>query len=74
MQAYVEQLNHDLQKQLAKNKNRKDKRKFRDQPYTYITILVILVLIVLSFLVVRKYLVAKNPPPVNGYIIPLKNF
>jgi len=59
MQAYVEQLNHDLQKQLAKNKNRKDKRKLKDNPFTYLTIVIILLLLIISFVVLKKYLDAR---------------
>ncbi|MEO6549213.1 MAG: hypothetical protein ABIN94_14520 [Ferruginibacter sp.] len=60
MQDYVEQLNSDLQKQIAKNKNRKNKRKLKDQPYTYFTILLILILLVISFVIIKKRLDAKN--------------
>jgi hypothetical protein len=60
MQAYVEQLNNDLQKQIAKNKNRKQKRRLKDQPITYVTIIIILILVVVSFLVLKKYLEEKQ--------------
>ena len=53
---YLDQLNADLQKQTAKIKTRKEKRKLKDQPYTYFTIILILVLLVLSFFVIRKYI------------------
>ena len=49
MQAYVEQLNNDLQKQIAKNKTRKEKRKLKDEPSTYFAILLILILLVICF-------------------------
>ena len=60
MQAYVEQLNNDLQKQIAKNKNRKDKRTLKEQPYTYVTIIIILILVVISFIVLKKHLDARD--------------
>ncbi|MEP7142257.1 MAG: hypothetical protein ABI707_05270 [Ferruginibacter sp.] len=63
MQAYVEQLNNDLHKQIAKNKSRKDKRRLKDQPYAYITIIIILILLVISFIVLKKYLDAKRSSP-----------
>lgn len=63
MQAYVEQLNNDLHNQIAKNKHRKDKRKLKDQPYTYIAIIIILILVIISFVVLKKYLEARNAPP-----------
>lgn len=63
MQAYVEQLNNDLQKQIAKNKTRKEKRRLKDQPYTILTIILLLVLVVISFIVLKKYLDAKQSTP-----------
>lgn len=60
VQAYVDQLNYDLQKQTAKNKKRKEKRKLKDQPYLYISIILILLLIVISFLVIRHRINAKK--------------
>lgn len=63
MQAYVDQLNSDLMKQIAKNKVRKDKRKLKEQPYTLITIIVILILAIISFIVLKKHLDAKRTLP-----------
>lgn len=54
VQAYVEQLNRDLQKQTTKNKKRKEKRKLKDQPYLYLTIILILLLMVVCFIVIKK--------------------
>src|SRR5687767_10372226 len=54
VQAYVEQLNRDLQKQTAKNKKRKEKRKLKDQPYLYLTIILILLFMVVCFIVLKK--------------------
>jgi ABC-type transport system involved in cytochrome bd biosynthesis fused ATPase/permease subunit len=53
---FVEQLNKDLQKKTAKNKRRKEKRQWKDQPYTYIAIIIILLLLLTSYIIVRKYL------------------
>jgi hypothetical protein len=68
MQIYVEQLNKDLQKQIAKNKTRKDKRNLKNDPYTYITIIIILILVVISFIVLKKYLDQRlaHPPVTYG--------
>jgi hypothetical protein len=60
LQAYVDQLNDDLQKQIAKNKQRKEKRTLKEQPYTYFTILIILILVVISFIVLKKHLDSKD--------------
>jgi hypothetical protein len=53
--AYVEQLNDDLARQIAKNKKRKDKRRLKDSPYTYYTVIILLLLIVICFVVLKKY-------------------
>ena len=63
--AYVEQLNDELNKQIAKNKKRKEKRRLKDSPYTYLTIIVLLVLIVICFIVVKKYIDTKKQQPQN---------
>ena len=52
----VEQLNTDLHKQLDKKKKRKEKRILKEQPWLYLTIIIILFLIIISFFVIRKYL------------------
>ena len=52
----VHQLNTELKKQLDKKKSRKDKRKLKDQPWIYISIVVLLVLIVVCYIVIRKFL------------------
>ncbi|MEO6733364.1 MAG: hypothetical protein ABIN01_19230 [Ferruginibacter sp.] len=64
MQAYVEQLNDDLHKQIAKNKKRKDKRQLKEQPYTYIAVILILILLIVSFVVLKKNMDAKKTIPV----------
>ena len=63
MQAYVEQLNRDLKKQIAKNKKRKDKLRIKDNVHTYITIIIILILLIISFIVLKKRLDAKRSHP-----------
>lgn len=72
MQAYVEQLNADLQKQIAKNKKRKEKRRLKDSPYTYWAIIILLVLMVLCFIAVKKYLDAKKINPATHTSIVIK--
>ena len=59
LEAYVEQLNTSLQKQTEKNKKRKEKRRLKDDPYTYLTILIILVLLIIGYVVIKKYLETK---------------
>ena len=53
---YVNQLNNDLQIQIAKSKKRKSKRRWKDNPNTYITISIILLLLLLCYYVLRKAL------------------
>jgi hypothetical protein len=60
MQVYVEQLNEELQKQIAKNKKRKEKRRLKDSPYTYWAIIILLLLMVICFIAVKKYLDARK--------------
>ncbi|MEJ7588221.1 MAG: hypothetical protein WKI04_11735 [Ferruginibacter sp.] len=71
IQAYVEQLNTDLHKQIAKNKNRKDKRRLKNQSGTYITIIIILILLVISFVILRKYLDIKQEKIVGTELVKL---
>ncbi len=53
--SYVELLNRDLRKQLKKKKARKDKRKLKDQPWVYFTIILLLILTIICFVLVKKY-------------------
>ena len=50
---YVAQLNIELIKKIAKNKEKKVKRKFKDQPITYFAIVIILLLLLISFIVLK---------------------
>ena len=52
----VEQLNRDLHKKLEKKKQRREKLRFKDQPWLYIAIVIILLLIVLSYVVIHRML------------------
>ena len=73
MQTYVEQLNSDLKKQITKSKNRKEKRRLKDQPFTYFTIILILILAVLGFIVLKKHLDSRQgKPSVTNQTTPVK--
>jgi anti-sigma factor RsiW len=52
----VEQLNSELKKQTAKKKARKEKRRLKDQPWLYITIVTLLLLVIVTYVVIKKYL------------------
>jgi Rps23 Pro-64 3,4-dihydroxylase Tpa1-like proline 4-hydroxylase len=52
----VEQLNTELKKQTAKKKARKEKRRLKDQPWLYITIVTLLILVIVAYVVIKKHL------------------
>lgn len=52
----VEQLNNDLKKQTANKKLKKEKRKLRDQPWLYFTLVLLLLLVVIGYVLVKKIL------------------
>jgi len=56
LSAFVDQLNAGLRKQLKKKAQRKQKRKLRDQPWLYLTIVIILLLVVIGFIVIKRHL------------------
>lgn len=55
LETYTEQLNRQLQLQLKKKQQRKDKRNFTLQPWLYFTAALLLLLIILCFFLVRYY-------------------
>ncbi len=52
----VEQLNRDLQRRLKKKKLRREQLRFKDQPWLYITIILILLLVVVCYFVIQRLL------------------
>lgn len=52
----VEMLNRDLKKKTEKKKQLREKMKIKDQPWLYVTILILLLLIVFSYLLIHKML------------------
>jgi hypothetical protein len=52
----VEMLNRDLKKKTAKKKKRKESLRYKDQPWIYISALIILLLLVISYVVIRRLL------------------
>jgi predicted secreted protein len=56
LQYMVEMLNRDLKKKTEKKKKRREKMNIKDQPWLYISILIIMLLIVLSYLVIQRML------------------
>jgi len=70
----VEQLNRELQKQLAKKKGRKENRKIKDQPWVYFTIILLLLVTIICYVLVKKYMDGKKSvaKPSVTQIIPNK--
>ncbi|WP_462248783.1 hypothetical protein [Ferruginibacter sp.] len=62
----VEQLNRELQKQIAKKKNRKEKRKIKDQPWVYFTIILLLILTIICYVIIKKSMGDKAPAVKTG--------
>ena len=52
----VDMLNRDLKKRTAKKQLRRDKLKLKDQPWLYISILILIILIVISYVVIHRLL------------------
>lgn len=52
--AYVQELNMNLRKQVAAKKKRRDKLKLPGQQFTIIAIIMILILLIVSYLIIHK--------------------
>jgi anti-sigma factor RsiW len=59
MQAYVDELNAAMQKSLARKKERRLRRRLREQPWTYVAIILVLVLCVLAYVIIRQVLLKR---------------
>jgi heme/copper-type cytochrome/quinol oxidase subunit 2 len=56
IQYMVEMLNRDLKKKTARKKKLREKMKIKDQPWLYISILILILLIALSYIVIHRML------------------
>ena len=56
IQYMVEMLNRDLKKKTEKKKLRREKMKIKDQPWLYVSILILIILIVISYVVIHRLL------------------
>lgn len=52
----VAQMNRDLKVKLDQKKRRREKWNLKEQPWLYITIIILFLLIIISFIVIRKML------------------
>jgi anti-sigma factor RsiW len=62
IQTYVEQLNRDLQKNLRKKRQRREKRKLKEGIWGYTAVIVIIMLCIAGYYVVKKILAAHGYP------------
>lgn len=51
---YVDQLNKELNQYIQHKKQRRERRKIQDQPWTYLAIFLILLFIVLAYIVIKR--------------------
>ncbi|MBC7828974.1 MAG: hypothetical protein H7122_14590 [Chitinophagaceae bacterium] len=54
LEAYVDQLNKELNKYLQQKKQRRDRRKIKEIPWAYLAIVLVLVLAVIAYFVIQK--------------------
>lgn len=54
LDAYVNQLNKELNQYLQQKKQRRDRRKIKEIPWAYLAIILVLVLIIIAYLVIQK--------------------
>jgi type II secretory pathway component PulF len=62
LNAYVQQLNDDLKKQLEKKKARKDKRKLENYPWIHFAVVLLLLLCIIAFVVIKYNAGSKKLP------------
>ena len=55
----VELLNRDLKKKLERKKQQREKMRIKDQPWLYISLIIIILLIVIAYIAIRKVLPAQ---------------
>jgi len=56
MQAYVDELNAAMQKNLAKKKQRRLKRRLKEEPWGLLAVVLVILLCILGYVVIRKIL------------------
>jgi anti-sigma factor RsiW len=50
---YVDQLNKELNQYIQQKKQRREHRKIKDQPWTYLAVFLILLLVIMGWIVIR---------------------
>ena len=56
LQYMVEMLNRDLKKKTGRKKQRREKMRYKDQPWLYVSLLILILLIALCYIVIRRLL------------------
>jgi len=59
----VHDLNKNLHQQLKERKRHKEKRRIKEDPWTYLAIILILALVIISYVVIKKVQQRRPPPP-----------
>ena len=54
LQYMVEMLNRELKKKTEKKQKAREKRRFKDQPWLYISILILILLVILCYVVITR--------------------
>ncbi len=54
LQAYVDHLNQDLNKYIQQKKERREKRRFKENPWVYLAIAMILAIAILAYIVIKR--------------------
>lgn len=54
LQQYVDDLNGQLNKYIQQKKNRREKRRIKENPWTYLALLLILVLCITAYFLIKK--------------------
>ncbi len=54
LQAYVENLNKDLHKYIRQKKDRRERRRIKDDPWTYVAIVMILAIAVIAYILIKR--------------------
>lgn len=54
LEAYVSQLNKELNQYLQQKKQRRDRKKIKDIPWSYLAIVLVLLLIIIAYVIIQK--------------------
>jgi hypothetical protein len=56
LQAYVNQLNQELHNHLQNKKSRREKKRIKEYPVIYFTIILVLLICIIGYLIIRQFL------------------